>query len=133
MQSTIPNIVMSFGAFSLAWFALGIMAGRRLPERRKSSRQGRSGSRSSRGGTRRRPVELYVGNLSYDMSERELHKTFRKYGNVVSARIISNKFNGKSRGFGFVQMDDPEEIKAAIKALHGKEVKGRKIVVNEAK
>lgn len=120
-------ILVSF--FSMAWFILGVLAGRRLPLFR-TDRNGNGGPERSRGG---KLIELYVGNLSYDISEKEMHKTFSQYGKVVSARIISNKFNGKSRGFGFVEMDDRSESDAAIRALNGKDIKGRKIVVNEAK
>jgi RNA recognition motif-containing protein len=78
-------------------------------------------------------VEIYVGNLSYDMTEAHMRKEFEKYGAVKSARIISNRFNHKSKGFGFVEMPDRPEAEAAIKALHDKDILGRKLRVNEAK
>jgi len=78
-------------------------------------------------------VEIYVGNLSYDMTEAQMRKEFEKYGTVKSARIISNRFNHKSKGFGFVEMPNRAEAEAAIKALHDKDVLGRKLRVNEAK
>jgi len=78
-------------------------------------------------------VEIYVGNLSYDMSEAQMRKEFEKFGAVKSARIISNRFNHKSKGFGFVEMPNRPEAEAAIKALHDKDVLGRKLRVNEAK
>jgi len=78
-------------------------------------------------------VEIYVGNLSYDMSEAQMRKEFEKYGAVKSARIISNRFNHKSKGFGFVEMPIRVEAEAAIKALHDKDILGRKLRVNEAK
>ena len=78
-------------------------------------------------------VEIYVGNLSYDMSEAQMRKEFEKYGTVKSARIISNRFNRKSKGFGFVEMPNRPEAEAAIKALHDKDILGRKLRVNEAK
>jgi hypothetical protein len=78
-------------------------------------------------------VEIYVGNLSYDMTEAQMRKEFEKYGAVKSARIISNRFNRKSKGFGFVEMPNRPEAEAAIKALHDKDVLGRKLRVNEAK
>jgi hypothetical protein len=78
-------------------------------------------------------VEIYVGNLSYDMTEAQMRKEFEKYGAVKSARIISNRFNHKSKGFGFVEMPNRPEAEAAIKALHDKDVLGRKLRVNEAK
>ena len=78
-------------------------------------------------------VEIYVGNLSYDMTEAHMRKEFEKFGVVKSARIISNRFNHKSKGFGFVEMPNRPEAEAAIKALHDKDILGRKLRVNEAK
>ncbi len=78
-------------------------------------------------------VEIYVGNLSYDMTEAHMRKEFERYGVVKSARIISNRFNHKSKGFGFVEMPNRPEAEAAIKALHDRDVLGRKLRVNEAK
>lgn len=77
--------------------------------------------------------ELYVGNLSYDIKERELEKTFAKFGAVLSTRIIANKSNGRSKGYGFVEMAGQSAAEKAVKAMHGKEVNGRKLVVNEAR
>ena len=78
-------------------------------------------------------VEIYVGNLSYDMTEAQMRKEFEKYGTVKSARTIANRFNHKSKGFGFVEMPNRPEAEAAIRALHDKEILGRKLRVNEAK
>jgi len=78
-------------------------------------------------------IEIYVGNLSYDMTEAHMRKEFEKYGVVKSARIISNRFNHKSKGFGFVEMPNRPEAEAAVKALHDKDILGRKLRVNEAK
>ncbi|MEI7900993.1 MAG: RNA-binding protein [bacterium] len=78
-------------------------------------------------------MEIYVGNLSYDMSEAQMRKEFERYGTVKSARIISNGFNHKSKGFGFVEMPNRAEAERAIKALHDKDILGRKLRVNEAK
>ena len=78
-------------------------------------------------------VEIYVGNLSYDMTEAQMRKEFERYGDVKSARIISNRFNSKSKGYGFVEMENRDEAEAAIKALHDKDIFGRKLRVNEAK
>ena len=78
-------------------------------------------------------VEIYVGNLSYDTDEAQLRKEFEKYGKVLSARIITNHFNHKSKGFGFIEMPNRPEAEAAIKALHDADVQGRKLRVNEAK
>ena len=78
-------------------------------------------------------IEIYVGNLSYDMTEAQMRKEFEKFGAVKSARIISNRFNHKSKGFGFVEMPNRPEAEAAVKALHDKDILGRKLRVNEAK
>lgn len=75
---------------------------------------------------------LYVGNLPWSTTEEELKNIFSNYGNVISARIISDRNTGRSRGFGFVEVEDNSAEKM-ISALNGSEVKGRKIVVNEAK
>ena len=78
-------------------------------------------------------VEIYVGNLSYDMTENQLRKEFEAYGKVNSARLITNRFNGKSKGYGFVQMPVREEAEKAVAALNDKEIMGRKMRCNEAK
>ena len=78
-------------------------------------------------------VEIYVGNLSYDLTDEELKKLFAEYGEVSSARIVLNRFNGKSKGFGFVVMPNRSEAEKAIAAYSEKEFMGRKMRVNEAK
>ena len=78
-------------------------------------------------------VEIYVGNLSYDMTEDQLRKEFAAYGKVNSARLITNRFNGKSKGYGFVQMPVREEAEKAVAALNDKDIMGRKMRCNEAK
>ena len=95
----------------------------------------KSGRRSSRRVIRHDGdcVEIYVGNLSYDMTEAHMRKDFEKYGDVKSARIITNRFNHKSKGFGFIEMPNRHEAEAAIRALHDKDILGRKLRVNEAK
>jgi len=98
---------------------------------RRGGRKGGSGNQAADGG--KEVIEIYVGNLSYDMSEKELLKCFEPYGKVLSARLIENKFNGKSKGYGFIEMINRPEAEAAVKALNGKEIKGRKMVANEAK
>jgi len=115
--------------YGLALFLTGLLVGRLFS--RKESTWSRS--RSSQKQRANSPAELYVGNLSYDVSERDLARAFENFGKVSFARIIKNRFSGKSKGFGFVQMIDRSQMKAAISALDGKELKGRKIVVNEAK
>ena len=78
-------------------------------------------------------VEIYVGNLSYDMTEDQLRKEFEAYGKVNSARLITNRYNGKSKGFGFVQMPNRPEAEKAVAALNDKDIMGRKMKCNEAK
>ena len=78
-------------------------------------------------------IEIYVGNLNYDLREETLKAAFEKYGKVNDARIITNKFNGKSKGFGFVHMPDVAEAEAAVKALDGKDLEGRPLKCNMAK
>mgnify|MGYP001487637668 FL=1 len=78
-------------------------------------------------------MNVYVGNLSYDLSEEDLKTAFAEYGEVTSAKIISDRYSGRSKGFGFVEMTSDDEAKAAIEGLTGKELAGRAIVVNEAR
>lgn len=78
-------------------------------------------------------VEIYVGNLSYDMTEEQLRKEFEAYGAVNSARLITNRYNGKSKGFGFVQMPNRAEAEKAVAELNDKDILGRKMKCNEAK
>ena len=78
-------------------------------------------------------MNLYVGNLSYDMSEENLRSEFAEYGEVQSAKIITDKFTGRSRGFGFVEMNSDGEGKKAMEELNGKDFEGRQLVVNEAR
>lgn len=78
-------------------------------------------------------IEIYVGNLNYDLKEEALKAAFEVYGKVNDARIITNKFNGKSKGFGFVHMPVQAEAEAAVKALDGKDLEGRPLKCNMAK
>lgn len=78
-------------------------------------------------------VEIYVGNLSYDLAEDQLRKEFEAFGKVNSARIVVNRYNNKSKGFGFVHMPNRPEAEAAIKALNGKDILGRSLTCNEAR
>lgn len=78
-------------------------------------------------------MNIYVGNLSFDVTEEDLREAFEAFGEVTSAAVIKDKFSGESRGFGFVEMADAEQAKAAISGLNDKELKGRNITVNEAR
>lgn len=77
--------------------------------------------------------KLYVGGLPYSVTEGRLEEIFAEYGSVQSARVISDKFTGQSRGFGFVEMNSGEEAQKAIDALNGSQLDGRTLVVNEAR
>ena len=78
-------------------------------------------------------MNLYVGNLSYEISEDELRELFSEYGTVSSCKLITDRDTGRAKGFGFVEMDNNSEADAAIKALNDKPLKGRPIKVNQAK
>lgn len=78
-------------------------------------------------------IEIYVGNLSYELTEERLRQEFEAFGKVNSARIITNRYNGKSKGFGFVHMPNEAEVDAALAALNEKEILGRKLKCNVAK
>ena len=76
--------------------------------------------------------KLYVGNLSYDVTEEELNELFSPKGKVVSVQIISDHQSGRSKGFGFVEMSSKEESEAVISAFNGHDLKGRPMRVNES-
>jgi RNA recognition motif-containing protein len=78
-------------------------------------------------------MNIYVGNLAYSVSESELRDAFSEFGEVESATIITDKFSGQSKGFGFVEMPNNSEADSAIKALNETDMKGRSIKVNQAK
>ncbi len=124
-------------------FLIGFFVGRRgkggakkaQPQQQKRREQPR---REARPSEPRQPipagsVEIYVGNLSYDLTEPQLRKEFEAFGTVATARIVTNKFNDKSKGYGFVVMPNRPEAEAAIAAMSEKEVLGRKMRVNEAR
>ena len=77
--------------------------------------------------------KLYVGNLSYDVDDDKLKEMFAAFGEVTEAKVIADKFSGRSKGFGFVTMKDEKIAEKAIKELNEKEVEGRKILVNVAR
>ncbi|HXX75447.1 MAG TPA: RNA-binding protein [Nitrospiraceae bacterium] len=77
--------------------------------------------------------KIYVGGLPYSATEQQLSDLFGQHGGVASARIITDKFTGQSRGFGFVEMSTDQEAQAAITALNGAEMGGRTLTVNEAR
>ncbi len=78
-------------------------------------------------------MNIYVGNLSHAVTEDDLREAFAAYGEVTSAKVITDKFSGMSRGFGFVEMPNNSEADTAIKALNGEELKGNKLKISEAR
>lgn len=117
--------------YALAGLVVGLLAGRTLLPTR-----GAAAPRKSGGGQKSAMasgVELYVGNLAYDATEAELKKTFGQCGRVVSVRLIDNRITGKPKGFAFIEMGAKEEADAAIRTLNGAKIKGRAVVVSEAK
>ena len=78
-------------------------------------------------------MNIYVGNLSYKATEENIRQAFQAFGQVSSATIVKDKYSGQSRGFGFVEMPDQAEAKAAIQNLNGKDLLGQPMNVNEAR
>jgi RNA recognition motif-containing protein len=78
-------------------------------------------------------MNIYVGNLSWNLKDQDLSNLFASHGEVVSAKIVTDKFTNRSKGFGFVEMANDDQAQAAITALNGSEVDGRNIVVNESR
>jgi|TARA_B100001971_G_C18190186_1_gene538121 RNA recognition motif-containing protein len=78
-------------------------------------------------------MNIYVGNLSFDETAESLETAFTAHGEVSSARVITDRYSGRSRGFGFVEMPNQSEAEAAMAALNGKELNGRTLTVNESK
>lgn len=77
-------------------------------------------------------MNIYVGNLSWSMTDEDLNSLFAEYGTVSSAKILKDKMSGRSKGFGFVEMEDEEAAKSAIANLNETEIQGRKLIVNES-
>jgi len=78
-------------------------------------------------------MNIYVGNLPREATEEDLRKAFESFGEITTAKIITDRFTGDSRGFGFVEMSNNSEAQAAISGLDGKDLKGRALKVNEAR
>lgn len=78
-------------------------------------------------------MKLYIGNLSYDTTDADLQSAFSAHGEVRSAQVVTDRDTGRSRGFGFVEMDDRAQAEAAISALNGAQLQGRTLIVNEAR
>lgn len=78
-------------------------------------------------------MNIYVGNLSYKVSDRDLQKVFEEFGDVTSSKVIKDRETGRSKGFAFVEMKNDEEAQAAIDKLNGSEINGRAVKVNKAR
>jgi RNA recognition motif-containing protein len=78
-------------------------------------------------------MNIYVGNLSPDVSEDELRQSFEAFGQIEVVRIVKDRYSGDSKGFGFVEMPSKDEAQSAIDGLNGKELKGQSLTVNEAR
>jgi cold-inducible RNA-binding protein len=78
-------------------------------------------------------TKLFVGSLPWSINDQMLHNTFEEHGTVVSAKVIMDRSTGRSRGFGFVEMENPEDAQKAIKALNDSTLQGRNITVNDAR
>ncbi len=123
------TIVLVLAAGAIA----GFLAGRHSKRAEHGPRGAAVGGFGESGGATGEGIELYVGNLPYKTTEKEISALFGKYGKVLSVRLITNKANGRSRGYGFVEMGGQSAADKAVSALSGADVKGRKMVVNEAK
>ena len=78
-------------------------------------------------------MNIYVGNLSYEATEKDLRTAFEAFGQVLSVNIITDRYSGRSRGFGFVEMPNEAEAQSAIESLDGKPLQGRELKVNKAR
>ena len=78
-------------------------------------------------------MNIYIGNLSYEVGEQDLRDAFGAFGRVTSAKVIADMYTGKSKGFGFVEMESSDDAQNAISSLNGSDLKGRNITVNEAR
>ncbi len=129
-----PHAIAAIAGALVVGGLIGYFIGRRVASGGKAQ-QKRAARVSS---TPRQPipagsVEIYVGNLSYELTEDQLRKEFEKFGTVGSARIVTDKNGQRSKGFGFVVMPNRPEAEAAIAAMSEKEFMGRKMRVNEAR
>ncbi len=78
-------------------------------------------------------MNIYAGNLNYNLSEDELREIFENYGEVDSVKIVIDRESGRSKGFGFIEMPNEDEAKEALNALNGSDLKGRNLIVNQAR
>lgn len=138
-DTLVPALIVAVVAFLLGLLVEMIVCKFCCSSKKLIDRSSRSGKGDFHKFEKRHPapadgsIEIYVGNLSYDLTEAQLRKEFEAYGKVNSARIITNRFNNKSKGFGFIHMPNRAEADAAVKGLSDKEILGRKLKCNEAK
>lgn len=125
---TLPIVVIALVTF-VAGIGVGTLIARPATGKQKTSRSAGKGRNKAKDNA----VELYVGNLPYATTEKELIKAFQRFGRVLSVRLIEDRHDGRPKGFGFVEMESLRTANAAIKAMHGKGFKGRDLVVNEAR
>ena len=137
----IPALVVAL----VVGYIIGFLVGRRSAAKNGAKKAPQPQQKKQQAPVRRDPrpvtshppipagsVELYVGNLSYDMTEDQLRQAFEAFGKVDSVRVVTNRFNNKSKGFAFVVMPNRPEAEKAIAEMNDKEVMGRPMRVNEA-
>ena len=122
---------MLLPALSLGWFLAGLLMGTRL--RRNGGPAPARKTAAAVGGSRNGSIEIYVGNLPAETSDAELRTAFEAFGTVTNARVLASRFEGRAKRFAFVTMPDAKQATAAINAMSGKDYKGRRLVVNEAR
>jgi len=122
------TVILVLVALAVVALVVSLLS-RRGGKSSKTGQQDSGGKAAGKGDV----VEIYVGNLSYDMTEAQFRKEFERFGVVKSARVIGHRTSGKSKGYGFVEMPHRKEALVAIKALNNRDVMGRKLRVNEAR
>lgn len=139
-ETLVPALIVAVAAFLLGAVAALIVCKLRCSAAKPAQRPAKKPARGeAQKFEKRHPapadgsIEIYVGNLSYDLTEDQLRKEFEAYGKVNSARIITNRYTNRSKGFGFIHMPDRAEADAAVKGLSDKDILGRKLKCNVAK
>ena len=129
------NPVYILAMVSLLWLVIGVVLGSRLNTQGNGGGRPSQESNGARQGGRRQhsQFELYVGNLPYEMDDAGLKKMIDPFGDVLSARIITNRISGSSKGYGFVKMSGSDDVHKAIASLNNKEIDGRRVSVSEAR
>ena len=141
-----PHAIAAVAGALIVGYVIGFLVGRRASAKGDAKKSPQPQQKKQQAPVRRDPrpvtshppipagsVELYVGNLSYDMTEDQLRAEFEAFGKVNSVRLVMNRFNGKSKGFGFIQMPNRDEAERACAAINDKEIMGRRVKCNEAK